>query len=1037
MFPRLSRKSSKSSIGIKSWYTSKLSKNDNNIFNFIIPEDVKIKQNIQHNIINHKRFNTFFETKILGKEAQLLDDNDGDIITIHPYTEIDANDLKYLKKLKEIYYETYLSNLSNTNYKNKKNQSYPDFQKDLFEKSNIIYENFESNTHINTRIDYQTDSEFLITLQERIKGLQKCIDNPNETEDRKIFYKKQFDIESLKFHTLNENKENTDIYRIKEQCKSIYWNKFTSDIKLSTFDFGKFKLLLQEDDNLELKILKTFLPKYIINDDIDILISNIQKMLTEDPTNRTFKQYIFGFGTDIKDKYFPYRPFLFEIQSMMAAQDYKQICDKFVNWNIMLNLLFNTCSITNTDILFPCRFVLPMHNYTLLDKKDNTKGIKLRFIKKQYDLFDQTKTKFIGIITIKNIKNQHKRLMILFIFKNLDPNHFDRFDTIKGIIPEYFTVNERLRFYNEGSVISHPNITHTELNHFMYLSNSEPTPKLRIFRSNLSKNMIFFANSNYKNQDTNHNLDSELDLDFYKDLQLFEIEINKKYDSYKNDENENTEYFEFIPKQIKLSGGHKDNHNNNNIKLQTTTIENNLYKANPFISGHNYNNFINKVDKTIHMYFTDNNYNKKYTLSTKYLYTYLLISNNEINVYQDKFNIKDKILTITKYIPITNKFFYVGEILNKFNIFNINNKNILLFSYDLNYIEYIQYNNYKINNITTIVPVNNTILYKDELLKYINYINIVKNIYDIQIIEYNDNLYTLPKIYIEKIKQKYNIVIYTLYQFEFNTNLFIYENYLNIPNLFIGALVGLKYTEIGGTFILNFGSVAYKQLADIYIILSQYFTEHYLYYPEISNLFKKTGTQGIFKGYKGISDTEYNKLLLILNNIEKIYPNGSSDFNIYDPEIRKQFNITKPINPELAKKYKHIIGFLDTKPNDTIYDNIRQFNDERYLKQDIYMTKLLNCLNKPLNELESIKTPTQEQIINAILYCKKYDIPMFNKYSLTLQLFYMICMDYMNLYYINSKHPFKLILLIKLVLILNLNLYQEIKLKVLFLKQFI
>ena len=49
------------------------------------------------------------------------------------------------------------------------------------------------------------------------------------------------------------------------------------------------------------------------------------------------------------------------------------------------------------------------------------------------------------------------------------------------------------------------------------------------------------------------------------------------------------------------------------------------------------------------------------------------------------------------------------------------------------------------------------------------------------------------------------------------------------------------------------------------------------------------------------------------------------------------------------------------------------------------MTKLLNCLNKPLNELESIKTPTQEQIINAILYCKKYDIPMFNKYSLTLQ----------------------------------------------------
>ena len=49
------------------------------------------------------------------------------------------------------------------------------------------------------------------------------------------------------------------------------------------------------------------------------------------------------------------------------------------------------------------------------------------------------------------------------------------------------------------------------------------------------------------------------------------------------------------------------------------------------------------------------------------------------------------------------------------------------------------------------------------------------------------------------------------------------------------------------------------------------------------------------------------------------------------------------------------------------------------------MNKLLKYLNKPLKELENIKIPTEEQITNAILYCRKYDIPIFDKYSITSQ----------------------------------------------------
>ena len=192
-------------------------------------------------------------------------------------------------------------------------------------------------------------------------------------------------------------------------------------------------------------------------------------------------------------------------------------------------------------------------------------------------------------------------------------------------------------------------------------------------------------------------------------------------------------------------------------------------------------------------------------MSIKNLYNYLLISNSEIYTYVNSLlNKQVNNLPITKYIPSFNRFFNVGEIFKKFNISIIKDDNILLFSNSLNFIEYITYNNYKINNITTIV----SFFYKENenfLSQYINYINSTKHIYK------------LPKLYIKNIKKKYNIVIYNFYDLR---KIYYYENNTNIPNIFIGALVGLKYTEIGGTFILHFGSVAYKQLADIYLILS-------------------------------------------------------------------------------------------------------------------------------------------------------------------------------------------------------------------------
>ena len=70
-----------------------------------------------------------------------------------------------------------------------------------------------------------------------------------------------------------------------------------------------------------------------------ILTDKPKKIITENPTFRTFRQYIFGFSLDTSPIYSAYKPYLFE-SSMMKALDNKYICDKFVNWTIMLNLLY-------------------------------------------------------------------------------------------------------------------------------------------------------------------------------------------------------------------------------------------------------------------------------------------------------------------------------------------------------------------------------------------------------------------------------------------------------------------------------------------------------------------------------------------------------------------------------------------------------------------------------------------------------------------------------------------------------------------------
>ena len=57
--------------------------------------------------------------------------------------------------------------------------------------------------------------------------------------------------------------------KIKEQCKAIKWD----DTNIEEFDYKNFELFLNNNDKLELKFAKTFLPDECFNPDDKINIT--------------------------------------------------------------------------------------------------------------------------------------------------------------------------------------------------------------------------------------------------------------------------------------------------------------------------------------------------------------------------------------------------------------------------------------------------------------------------------------------------------------------------------------------------------------------------------------------------------------------------------------------------------------------------------------------------------------------------------------------------------------------------------------------
>lgn len=480
----------KASTGVKHWLSGKLGSKEDNIFNFTIPKNLESK--IVHDVAAHEAFKKF-TIETIKKVSLELDNDSGDIITVHSFIHSNAEYNAYLEKLKAMYNDMYLKDLQTASRTATEKRHLPEFSKDLLLKNNLQYEKFEKETGISKSLEYQDDVEFYKSLGDRITGLDKCMKDPNEIDERKEYYRKQHESEANKMVELDAKTDMPPNNKISEMCKVIYWNKETLDLEPSKFDYAEFETFLNANDKLELKFLRTFIPDEYFN-----LYSNGEvESLNEDKfkelvnsKNRTYRQYQFGFRVDM-DKFWPFRSFIYELQSINDSLNYTYMCDKFTNWNIFLNLFYDKCAVSNLDVDFPARISLTTNDIFFKNGMNRNDGFNIRYVKQQYNLFDKSQTAFVGLIIIKNyhITKGQKRLMILYVFKNLNKDS-GKFDFITGTIPDFFSVNADMEMLNEGALITHPSVTYNEFKHFYYMTQSEG---LFLYGSELDENAMFLT----------------------------------------------------------------------------------------------------------------------------------------------------------------------------------------------------------------------------------------------------------------------------------------------------------------------------------------------------------------------------------------------------------------------------------------------------------------------------------------------------------------------------------------------------------------
>ena len=792
----------------------------------------------------------------------------------------------------------------------------------------------ETNKKLSESTLFETKSpkEIIEILQNRVNGLQTC----KESKSDNTYFEKEHIRENiiLKDTTLNDND------KIVKFANNINLGSKNLFAKYDSETITNIIKLLNNNNNL-IKKLFTYFPETCFN----ININNKEIKINEDVLtqflneigsirdNETVQQFILGFGEDLtKQPEFQYP----QLAIMYPFEhDIYTRCHELAEWSPYLNLLTIYLFTKSNNKKFPLRLILP-------ETLDNTHMIRKHVT---YDIdFVLEHTEFIGNYFLKyQYSNIESRIWTILFFK-VKPNHESKISLSNhtGIVGNYLALTLKGTIADNDSITDKVSITHHEIHHLYYFQEKK---LLKGYVLNNKMNEIFFANHN--------TISNIIHLLGMEEVKLIKTKNHKHQPDL------------FTVKKVKdvQNLGFLHSGGGNQPNLTTTKSFNKVLSLEKELAGKFYHNYMKFQEQLSSGKVGDGVF---YNTFTKNFYIYPYIFSGE-QFSSFNLHLKDKIkMEIVKYRPIAHSFYRYYEIFKLFIDKLSTNDSVLVVDSAYYIIELLWFMRYKVKKIDFVELPKSTVIQQfkihDTLEKNIKQIcrdfNLVSNNKTIYDILDNDKLDT------------YDLNIYGQRVYIWDKISYI-EHHYNSFNMYVALIHGLTRTKKGGMFILNVESITAKTNADVYLILKKYFQESHIYYPDICNLFKRNGTYLIFKKFLGISKTELKPYLDILKKVRQLYPNGVKDFNIKEEKLRKQFEVSLP-NPN--KSITYLAGFLDTSKED--YQEIIEFNNDRYMKQYRYCQKLVKLIDSNI-DVNRIHLPTKEQITQTIMYCKKWDIEYF------------------------------------------------------------
>ena len=171
------------------------------------------------------------------------------------------------------------------------------------------------------------------------------------------------------------------------------------------------------------------------------------------------------------------------------------------------------------------------------------------------------------------------------------------------------------------------------------------------------------------------------------------------------------------------------------------------------------------------------------------------------------------------------------------------------------------------------------------------------------------------------------------------SNISLDKELLNGQLILCEAIVGLAVLKVGGHFVLKIYTVTQPFTIELIQLLSSYFDEFYITKPVTSRIFN-TEKYLVGKGFKGIKDSELEKLFDLVKKLKQIQNDNKYIYSIFgnkinteiNNQIEKFNNVHFKIRLKLFDKIKFILDSNKKKDGRIILNNIKKMVEYKSYK---------------------------------------------------------------------------------------------------------